>query len=105
LDAEVWSRIEGVMMEPDTILLLFATPANVEAEITRMTADLASCEGRTSELTRRMNNLLDLVESGDIDKQTFRERKAPLDKEQVALAQLRDELSASIGPYNRVGAR
>jgi site-specific DNA recombinase len=96
LDAEVWSRIEQMMSQPDTILALFARSEDVEAELDRMTADLAHCEGRLSDLIRRKNNLLDLAESGDIDKQTYRERRARLDKEQVGVAQLQDQLSTSI---------
>jgi hypothetical protein len=92
-DEEVWTRIEQVMCDPDAIMGLFNDDEGVDAEHERITADLRECERKLAELDRRANNLLDLAESGDIDKLTFRGRKARLDRERGSIVQLRDELA------------
>jgi site-specific DNA recombinase len=100
LDSLVWEQVCKVMTNPDAILALMSDPNNVTSEIERLNTELSACNTRGDDLKRRMNNLLDLVLNGDISRETFRERKLQLEKEQRAADELGDKICLEIANLN-----
>lgn len=85
------------MTNPDVILAFVSNAANIKAELACLNNELALCDTRNADLKRGRANLVDLVESEDINSHTFRERIGRLDKEEHGVLQLEVKLLAAIG--------
>jgi site-specific DNA recombinase len=93
LDRRVWDAIENTLSDPDAIMTLFARPDDDEAEQEGLREQLGAVERKLVDLNRRMDVLLDLIESGDITRDQFRERKDKLEAERPGFTKLRSEIN------------
>ena len=91
LDTIVWDEVIGQISNPaimaDTVRQFGEDKNQDTSELDRLTRDEQS-------LTAKLSKLLDLVLSDDIDRETYRERKAPLDKRLEATRRQIEEMQA-----------
>lgn len=85
VDELVWQAVMNVLTNPH-IPFSAATNPETDEQAQRDQETLASISSNEATLRNRLNTIMDAYETGDYDKETFRERKALVDRELANIA-------------------